>query len=249
LKSTSTLEKKMNHRHIGFNWRATMGNAATLTQEVTAYLDLLAVLVQDDVPYHQQTAARHTCAACDPVVMLHHVRRQRLSSTPADHRLYDRAVTEVRQHRQSTQEDGSGRTPCTGCQEMEAAESLEQALFKLVASIGPDDFKKPGWSSPVSAFVCDWDVATCGSHDSQPCNRVYMHVKRIVQDAHDGCDFSKEVRLNGAGLKLYIKGARVSGTEVTFGMRVGGDQLNDYPGFQAFAHRLFNELGVPTKTA
>jgi len=49
-------------------------------------------------------------------------------------------------------------------------------------------------------------------------------------------------------LKLYIKPVR-SGMrirEINCGLRVGGDQVNDYPGFQDFAHKLFDEMGVPT---
>ncbi len=330
----------MNHRHIDYNWRATMGNAEKLSAEVAAYLDLVTSLVQEDGHYPHRTANLHTCAIDDPIVILHHVQREGLCSTPADHRLFDRAVAEVKLHRSQffcdaeidrrmkqadgacpmcgfelvfhtgdygdgyqpqmthcqhnlghrvpageidnylrrphswqgrnwpyawmqghkiTRADGSllvaemsgGRIPCLGCKEMEAHESMEQALFKLIESVKPGDFNKPGWSSPVSAYTCDWPPHVCTSHATHnPCDRVYMHVKRDVHGSRGGWGHSTEVRLNGAGLKLYIQPVRMpafAGRDVTFGMRVGGDQLNDYPGFRDFAHKLFNELGVPTE--
>jgi hypothetical protein len=315
-----------------------MGNAAALTPSVIAYLDVLQQLTEDDGFYRHTTASMHTCAIDDPIVMLHHARREGLCSTPADHRLHDLAVADVRKHRSTffcqaeierrmtdadgacpmcgfeivfqSGEDSNGyrgmmmrcqhsgghvvkpadiesylrqprswqgrnwpwaymqgtaipvkdgepivphdgsRTPCPGCLEMEAQEQMEKALFKLISSAGLEAFTKQGWSSPVSAYICDWPTHACTSHDKQPCDRVYMHVKRDVQDAQGTYGYSKEVRLNGAGLKLYIKGASAGrGRQVSFGMRVGGDQVHDYPGFQDFAHSLFNELGVPTETA
>ena len=75
-------------------------------------------------------------------------------------------------------------------------------------------------------------------------------VKKAVADAHDYFSGSKEIRLNGAGLKLFItpvrSGMRIR--EVNFGLRVGGDQVRDYPGFQEFAHKLFEDMGVPTSS-
>lgn len=126
--------------------------------------------------------------------------------------------------------------PCQGCLEMEAVENMERALFKLIEDGQHQRFTKPGWSSPVS-YYCE------GSSD-----QVYMRVKRAIAEAHDSFSDSKEMRLNGAGLKLFIKPVR-SGTrirEINCGMRVGGDQVNDYPGFQEFAHGLFAEMGIPT---
>jgi hypothetical protein len=327
----------MTHCDIDYNWRATMGNASSVPSDVADYLDLVASLVKDDGFYPHRTANLHTCAIDDPIVMLHHVRREGLCSTVADHRLYDRAVASVRQHRQAFfcdaeidrrmklaggscpmcgfvavfhggddssgyrgqmmhcqhnlghrvkaadieaylrrpsswqgstwpyawmagnkltlasgkpfSSDGCGRTPCLGCQEMEAYERMEQALSKLVGESGLERFAKPGWSSPVSEYVCKWDSsAACGAQDTTACDHVYMQIKRVMHKAQDGWGGSTELRLNGAGLKLYIQPVRrtnMSGSQITFGMRVGGDQVNDYPGFQAHAHQLFTELGVP----
>ncbi len=314
------------HNLNSFNWRATISSAAvaTLPADVCDYLDLLSELLQEDGRYLYRTANRHTCAVDDPIVMLHHVRLERICRTPEDHRLFDRAVTLVRaakpayfsdseierrmkeangdcpmcgfrpsfhgedhQGRRSMMtrcnhinnfsvegdtdvflrqarvwqgknwpysfmegrkltcgEDGKtvlredGGAPCQGCLELEAIERSEQALFKLVelGQSADQQFVRPGWSIPVSSF-CE------GTAD-----QTFMRVKNVIADAQDSFSDSKEVRLNGAGLKLYIKPVR-SGMrlrEVHSGMRVGGDQVNDYPGFAALAHKLFEEMGVPT---
>lgn len=315
------------HNHTAFNWRATIAvNAAasTLPADVCDYLDLLTELLEDDGHYLYRTANRHTCAVDDPIVMLHHVRLERLCRTPDDHKLFDRAVNLVRAikpayfcdseiERRMSEADGdcpmcgfrpsfhgvdhegrrsmmtrcnhisnfsvegdtdqflrqarvwqgknwpfsfmegrkitcgeNGKTilrhdagaPCQGCLELEAIERNEQALFKLaeVGRSAEHQFARPGWSLPVSS-ICE------GSAD-----QMLMRVKNIIADSQDSFSDSKEVRLNGAGLKLYIKPVR-SGMrlrEIHCGMRVGGDQVNDYPGFQAFAHKLFEDMGVPT---
>eukprot|EP01136_Pigoraptor_vietnamica_P007295 Opistho-1_new@41361 len=90
----------MQHRHIAFDWRATMGLSSTSKTEapadIAAYLDLVNDLCQDDGSYLYRTANRHSCACDDPIVMLHHVRLNQLCATPADHRLFDKAVSFVR---------------------------------------------------------------------------------------------------------------------------------------------------------
>jgi hypothetical protein len=141
-----------------------------------------------------------------------------------------------------------GRMPCAGCQQMEAYDRLEAAITKLVTADGLDRFAQPGWSSPVSSFTCDWPESVCSHGDD--CNHVYMHIKRTMAETHDSFNSSTERRLNGAGLKLYIKPVRMPfrhGEKPTGGLRVGGDQVGNYPGFQEYAHQLFNELGVPTE--
>lgn len=318
----------MQHRHIAFDWRATMGLSSTSKTEapadIAAYLDLVSDLCQDDGSYLYRTANRHSCACDDPIVMLHHVRLNQLCATPADHRLFDKAVSFVRANkpmyfsdseieRRMKNADGdcpmcgfrpsfngpdhenrrsmmtrcnhimnysvdgdtdaflrrarvwegknwpfawmqghkitagvngekvlqlNGSAPCQGCLELEAMEAMEHAIFKLIETGNQPQFTKPGWSIPTS-YYCE------GSADQQ-----LMRVKKAVADAHDYFNGSKEIRLNGAGLKLFISPVR-SGMrirEVNFGLRVGGDQVKDYPGFQEFAHKLFEEMGVPTST-
>jgi len=231
----------MSHPDFGYNWRATMDNADAVPVDVADYLDVVASLVQGDSYYPDRTASLHTCAIDDPIVMLHHVRRIELCSTPADHRLFDKALASVRQHRR--------RTPCMGCQEMEAFERIEQALFKLIGTTGLEKFAKPGCGSPVSEYTCKWNTKEACSAHGAACDHVYMRVKRVMEKAHDGRG-GTELRLNGAGLKLYMQPVRspvMDGTGIAFGsMRVGGDQVDTYPGFQTFAHQLFTEMGVPT---
>lgn len=139
----------------------------------------------------------------------------------------------------------NGSAPCQGCLEMEAIERVEQSLLKLVTTSGQMQFAKPGWSSPVCSFWSERDA------DSLRQDRLLMRVKSVVAEAQDSFGDSKEVRLNDAGLKLFIKPVRSgrSVREINFGMRVGGDQVADYPGFQDYAHSLFREMGVPTTTA
>lgn len=323
----------MTDREIAFDWRATMGitndspnNSGTAAppSDIAAYLDLVSDLCQDDGYYLYRTANRHTCACDDPMVMLHHVRLSKLCTTPADHRLYDSAVSYVRankpmyfsdseidrrmknadgdcpmcgtrpsfhgldhnnrrtmmtrcQHIMNYSVEGdtdaflrqprvwegkswpyawmqghkitagvngekvlqlNGSAPCQGCLEMDAMENMERAIFKLIETGNQPQFTKPGWNAPTSYY-------SEGSADQQ-----LMRVKGVVADAQDSFSGSKEIRLNGAGLKLFITPVR-SGTrvrEVNFGLRVGGDQERDYPGFQEFAHALFESMGVPTST-
>jgi hypothetical protein len=306
----------MSHRHFDYNWRATMGNADALSADVAAYLDLAASLAQDDGFYPTMTANYHTCALDDPMPMLHYMHRQNLVETIADHRLYDKALAEVRRHRLAcysdaeverrlAQADGDcpmcgfrivwhgansqnvstqmthcqhnlghqvpsdgvdaylrranswhGKhwpvafmqghrlrashgdpqqhtAPCSGCLQMEATERTEQALLRLVTTPGAERFAKPGWGSPVSAYK------------GLPDDHVYMRVKRTVQETNNGWS-SRELRLNDAGLKLYLQPVRAGRglREVDCGMRVGGDQVNDYPGFREFAHEIFAEMNV-----
>jgi hypothetical protein len=324
----------MNHRDIEYNWRATMGNAEAVPADVADYLDLVASLVKDDGFYPTRTACLHTCAIDDPIVMLHHVRNEGLCSTLADHRLYDKAVASVRQHRRQffcdaeverrmkqadgacpmcgfepvfhgedhrgyrgqmthcdhnighqvktddiaaylrrpatwhgstwpyghwqgnklTLADGSPLLPesrgarCIGCEQMAAYECMENALIQLISAPDLNRFAKTHWSSPVSGYQCKWDTCKGSGVQGVPCDHVYMRVKHAVSKAHDSWHGSTELRLNDAGLKLYIQPVRgpfMAGREVTFGMIVGGDQVHDYPGFREFAHQLFAELGVP----
>lgn len=141
----------------------------------------------------------------------------------------------------------TGRTPCLGCLEMEADERIEAAFKALITTVSPDRFSKPGWGSPLSEYHCPEGGDECTACGTGPCNRSYMRVKRVMKELREGFGDSKEVRLNGAGLKLYIRGARASGFghKVTSSMRVGGDQVNEYPGFQQYAHELFSRMGVP----
>ena len=316
----------MHNRDISFDWRATMGSSSdnsNVPADIAAYLDLISDLCQDDGSFLYRTANRHSCACDDPIVLLHHVRLNNLCSTPADHRLYDSAVSFVRanksmyfcdseierrmknadgdcpmcgfrpsfhgedhtgrrtmmtrcQHimnysvegdtdvflRQARVWEGkswpfawmqghkitagvngekilqlNGSAPCQGCLEMEAVETMERAIFKLIETGNQPQFTKPGWSAPTSYY-------SEGSADQQ-----LMRVKGVIADAQESFSNSKEIRLNGAGLKLFIipvrSGMRLR--EVNFGLRVGGDQVKDYPGFQEFAHALFEDLGVPTR--
>ncbi len=319
----------MQNRDIAFDWRATMGlssnsNASgNVPADIATYLDLVSDLCQDDGSYLYRTANRHTCACDDPIVMLHHVRLNKLCSTPADHRFFDSAVSYVRankpmyfrdseierrmknadgdcpmcgfrpvfhgpdannrrsmmthcQHIMNYNVDGdtdvflrqarvwegknwpfawmqghkitagvngekilqlNGSVPCQGCLELEAMETMEHAIFKLIETGNQPHFTKSGWSAPMSSY-------SEGSADQQ-----LMRVKGVIADAQDSFSGSKEIRLNGAGLKLFITPVRsgMRHREVNFGLRVGGDQVKDYPGFQEFAHKLFEDLGVPTK--
>ena len=144
-----------------------------------------------------------------------------------------------------------GSAPCQGCIELEAIEKLESALFQLVDGVATSEqaFEKDGWTAPMAAFFARFDKGWRSKIEgkSYDCDEVLLSVKRMVADAQDGWGNSKEVRLNDAGLKLYIKPVR-SGMrirEVAFGLRVGGDQVQDYPGFREFAHAIFAEAGVP----
>jgi len=141
--------------------------------------------------------------------------------------------------------------PCAGCLEMEAIEKMEKAIFSLIASVAPGQFSKPGWGSPVSGYVCKWETTPeCGSQ-AVPCNHTYMKVKRALHEACTGWGESSELRLNDAGLKLYVMPPRTDSYhhyKVTSGLIIGGDQVDDYPGFRAHAYRLFQEMGVPCIT-
>jgi hypothetical protein len=232
------------------NWRATMDNATELPADVVSNLDHYAELAaSDSTHYARQASGLHTCAYDSPMVLLDYMRRQtRPLCTFKAYRLYDRSLACVRMHRSAASVESHTKTDCRGCRQMELVESMEKALFRLIASVGRGDFQSPGSGSPVSQFACNCNsTQECVADATQPCKHTYTGVKRVMEEALGHCGGSMEVRLNGAGLKLYIQPARANGfgRAVMCGMRIGGDQLHYYPGFQAFAHSLFTEMGVP----
>jgi len=143
--------------------------------------------------------------------------------------------------------DVEGLMPCAGCLEMEAAERMEAAFTALITMDNPERFAKPGWGSPLSEYGCVKRQDDCTACGADICNATYARVKRALSDK-TGWSNSKELRLNGAGLKLYVRlpHTGMSLRQTIFSMRVGGDQEKDYPGFREHAHALFEGMGVPT---
>lgn len=133
---------------------------------------------------------------------------------------------------------------CMSCRRETAIEKLRPkvvaALVDWYAQGGRDEWRGLG-SSPVSALRCDATTCDC----TEPCAHVMGRIERwadeIVGKEHT------ELRLNGAGLKLYAQGVRVSfgfHPEVTFSMRVGGDQAGHYPAFTAYAGERLVAAGL-----
>lgn len=133
---------------------------------------------------------------------------------------------------------------CMHCRRETAIEKLRPqvvaALVDWVAQGGRDDWRGLG-SSPVSALRCAATTCDC----TAPCPHVMARIERwadqIVGNEHT------ELRLNDAGLKLYAHGVHVSfgfSPEVTFGMRVGGDQAGHYPAFTAYAGERLLAAGL-----
>lgn len=116
------------------------------------------------------------------------------------------------------------------------------ALVDWYTQANREDWRGLG-SSPVSALRCAFCDGTTAS--GGPCSHVMGQIERwaneILGNEHT------ELRLNGAGLKLYARGVHVGfgfTSDVTFSMRIGGDQASHYGPFIAYASERLTAAGI-----
>lgn len=133
---------------------------------------------------------------------------------------------------------------CRNCRTADATRvfqsKVEAVLTELVIAGQNPDWRGLG-SSPVSRQHC----TRCSDgivHTSSLCEHERVGISRLASEIVTG--EQGEFRLNGAGLKLYTRGVRVTfmDGEITFSMNVWGDQRDSYPAFVEFANRRFAEL-------
>jgi hypothetical protein len=141
-------------------------------------------------------------------------------------------------------------TECAGCMAMHQYVAMEDALFQL-AHDGYEPEKSHEFGCPVAGLLCPRGACnfSCGSQGKLKCDGSYLAVKRLMQEADDGYSGSKEVCLNGAGLKLLLEAPRtpmMGPAAVSSFMCIAGDQVDKYPGFAEHAHKLFESMGIPT---
>jgi len=86
---------------------------------------------------------------------------------------------------------------------------------------------KPGWGNPCSYLL----------------ERLILHQEPFLNKiTGDYTGHSHEMRLNGAGLKLYWEVRRRDG-KVEFKVSIGGDQAKEYRFFIVHARRLIKKYG------
>lgn len=118
---------------------------------------------------------------------------------------------------------------CTSCRTADAHRIFGDKVLQFLTE-AVELAQTPGWSKPGWSHACSDAGREERSLDGM--------ARKIVEDD------SHEFRLNGAGLKLYTRGVKVGFMrgELSFNMRVGGDQASDYPEFVQWANKRLAEL-------
>jgi hypothetical protein len=152
--------------------------------------------------------------------------------------------------RQIAREDGTPLVDeishhCTDCRTADAHRIFKAKVVGVLREMATNalqpDWQERGGGYALSGLRCGFCQDGL-EHTGQPCKHQEATLARWAGDIVT--EKNGEFRLNGAGLKLYTRGIHVGFMrgEITFNMRVGGDQAAYYGRFVEWANTRLGEL-------